>query len=71
MRVLALSSECDDYTLSGCSFGGPWLRRQEPQSMEMLKLAISEVLKGRVFLRRWYSMVRQKLRVQPKSFPSC
>jgi two-component system response regulator NreC len=37
--------------------------------MEMLKLAISEVLKGRVFFAEVVQQVRQKLRVQPKSFP--
>ncbi len=70
MRVLALSSECDDYTLYRVlNSGVHGYVDKNRQSMEMLKLAISEVLKGRVFFAEVVQQVRQKLRVQPKSFP--
>ena len=70
LRILALSSECDDYTLYRVlNSGVHGYVDKNGQCMEILEQAINEVAKGRVFFTEVVQRVRQKLRVQPKSFP--
>jgi len=70
MRILALSSECDDYTLYRVlNSGVHGYVDKNGQCMEVLKKAINEVAQGRVFFTEVVQRVRQKLRMQPKSFP--
>ena len=69
-RILALSSECDDYTLYRVlNSGVHGYVDKNRQSMEVLKEAIDEVLKGRVFFTEVVQQVRQRLRSEPKAFP--
>ena len=70
MRILALSSECDDYTLYRVlNSGMHGYVDKNRQSVEVLKQAIDEVIKGRVFFTEVVQQVRQKLRMEPKAFP--
>ena len=70
MRILALSSECDDYTLYRVlNSGVHGFVDKNRQSADVLKEAINEVVKGRVYFTEVVQRVRQKLRVQPKAFP--
>ena len=70
VRILALSSECDDYTLYRVlNSGVHGYVDKNRQSMEVLKHAIDEVIKGRVFFTEVVQQVRQRLRAEPKAFP--
>lgn len=70
VRILALSTECDDYTLYRVlNSGMHGYVDKNRQSVEVLKQAIDEVIKGRVFFTEVVQQVRQKLRLEPKSFP--
>ncbi len=70
MRILALSSECDDYTLYRVlNSGMHGYVDKNRQSVEVLKHAIDEVIKGRVFFTEVVQQVRQRLRMEPKAFP--
>jgi DNA-binding NarL/FixJ family response regulator len=70
VRILALSSECDDYTLYRVlNSGMHGYVDKNRQSVEVLKQAIDEVLKGRVFFTEVVQQVRQKLRAEPRAFP--
>ncbi len=70
VRILALSSECDDYTLYRVlNSGVHGYVDKNGQSVEVLKQAIDEVLKGRVFFTEVVQKVRQRLRTEPKAFP--
>ena len=70
MRILALSSECDDYTLYRVlNSGMHGYVDKNRQSVEVLKHAIDEVIKGRVFFTEVVQQVRQRLRLEPKAFP--
>ena len=70
VRILALSTECDDYTLYRVlNSGMHGYVDKNRQSVEVLKQAIDEVIKGRVFFTEVVQQVRQKLRTEPKSFP--
>ncbi|MFA5057618.1 MAG: response regulator transcription factor [Opitutaceae bacterium] len=68
--ILAVSSECDDYTLYRVlNSGMHGYVDKGRQSVEVLKQAIDEVLKGRVFFTEVVQQVRQRLRTEPKAFP--
>ena len=70
VRILALSSECNDYTLYrvlGSGIHGYVDKNR--QSLEMLKQAIDEVIHGRVFFAEVVQQVRQRLRTEPRAFP--
>jgi two-component system response regulator NreC len=70
MRILALSSECDDYTLYRVlNSGMHGYVDKNRQSVDVLKLAIDEVIRGRVFFTEVVQQVRQRLRMEPKAFP--
>jgi two-component system response regulator NreC len=70
IRILALSSECDDYTLYRVlNSGMHGYVDKNRQSVEVLKQAIDEVIKGRVFFTEVVQQVRQRLRMEPKAFP--
>jgi DNA-binding NarL/FixJ family response regulator len=70
VRILALSTECDDYTLYRVlNSGMHGYVDKNRQSVEVLKQAIDEVIKGRVFFTEVVQQVRQKLRTEPKAFP--
>jgi two-component system response regulator NreC len=70
MRILALSSECDDYTLYRVlNSGMHGYVDKNRQSVDVLKQAIDEVIKGRVFFTEVVQQVRQRLRTEPKAFP--
>jgi two-component system response regulator NreC len=70
VRILALSSECDDYTLYRVlNSGMHGYVDKNRQSVEVLKQAIDEVIKGRVFFTEVVQQVRQRLRAEPKAFP--
>lgn len=70
VRILALSSECDDYTLYRVlNSGVHGYVDKNRQSIEVLKQAIDEVVKGRVFFTEVVQQVRQRLRTEPNSFP--
>ena len=70
MRILALSTECDDYTLYRVlNSGMHGYVDKNRQSVDVLKLAIDEVIRGRVFFTEVVQQVRQRLRMEPKAFP--
>jgi len=70
LRVLALSSECDDYTLFRVLNSGiHGYVDKNRQSIEGLKVAINEVINGRVYFAEVVQQVRQRLRREPDSFP--
>jgi len=70
IRILALSSECDDYTLYRVlNSGMHGYVDKNRQSVDVLKEAIDEVIKGRVFFTEVVQQVRQRLRSEPKAFP--
>jgi two-component system response regulator NreC len=70
IRILALSSECDDYTLYRLLHSGiHGYVDKNRQSVEMLKQAIDEVIQGRVFFAEVVQRVRQRLRAEPRAFP--
>ena len=69
-RILALSSECDDYTLYRVLNSG--IRGyvdKNRQSIEMLKEAIDAVMNGRMFFAEVVQQVRHRLRIEPGAFP--
>ncbi|MDD2764618.1 MAG: response regulator transcription factor [Opitutaceae bacterium] len=68
--ILAVSSECDDYTLYRVlNSGMRGYVDKGRQSVEVLKEAIDEVLKGRIFFTEVVQQVRQRLRTEPNAFP--
>jgi DNA-binding NarL/FixJ family response regulator len=70
VRILAVSTECDDYTLYRVlNSGVHGYVDKNRQSVEVLKHAIDEVVKGRVFFTEVVQEVRQRLRAEPTSFP--
>ena len=70
IRILALSSECDEYTLYRVlNSGMHGYVDKNRQSVDVLKQAIDEVIKGRVFFTEVVQQVRQRLRTEPKAFP--
>ena len=70
LRILALSSECDDYTLYQVLHSGiHGYVDKNRQSVEMLQAAINEVINGRVFFADVVQQVRQRLRMDPGAFP--
>ncbi len=70
VRILALSTECDDYTLYRVlNSGMHGYVDKNRQSVDVLKQAIDEVIKGRVFFTEVVQQVRQRLRTEPKAFP--
>jgi two-component system response regulator NreC len=70
IRILALSSECDDYTLYRVlNSGMHGYVDKNRQSVDVLKQAIDEVIKGRVFFTEVVQQVRQRLRTEPRAFP--
>jgi DNA-binding NarL/FixJ family response regulator len=70
IRILALSSECDDYTLYRVlNSGMHGYVDKNRQSVDVLREAIQEVVKGRVFFTEVVQQVRQRLRTEPKAFP--
>jgi two-component system response regulator NreC len=70
IRILALSAECDDYTLYRVlNSGMHGYVDKNRQSIDILKKAIDEVIKGRVFFAEVVQQVRQRLRTEPKAFP--
>jgi two-component system response regulator NreC len=70
IRILALSSECDDYTLYRVlNSGMHGYVDKNRQSLEMLRQAIDEVIQGRVFFADVVQQVRQRLRMEPRAFP--
>ncbi len=70
IRILALSSEGDDYTLYRVlNSGMHGYVDKNRQSLEMLKHAIDEVIQGRVFFAEVVQQVRQRLRMEPRAFP--
>jgi two-component system response regulator NreC len=70
LRILALSSECDDYTLYRLLNSGiHGYVDKNRQSVEVLKVAINEVMNGRVFFAAVVQQVRLRLRMEPGAFP--
>jgi two-component system response regulator NreC len=70
IRILALSSECDDYTLYRVLKSGMHgYVDKNRQSVDMLRHAIDEVIKGRVFFAEVVQQVRLRLRAEPRAFP--
>jgi two-component system response regulator NreC len=70
LRILALSSECDDYTLYRVlNSGMHGYVDKNRQSLETLRRAIDEVIHGRAFFAEVVQQVRQRLRSEPRSFP--
>jgi two-component system response regulator NreC len=70
LRILALSSECDDYTLYRVLNSGiHGYVDKNRQSVDVLKIAINEVIHGRVFFADVVQQVRQRLRKEPAAFP--
>ena len=70
IRILALSSECDDYTLHRMFKSGVHgYVDKNRQSVDMLKQAIDEVMHGRVFFAEVAQQARWRLREEPMAFP--
>jgi two-component system response regulator NreC len=70
LRILALSSECDDYTLYRLlNSGVHGYVDKNRQSIEILRQAIDEVIHGRAFFAEVVQQVRQRLRTDPRAFP--
>jgi two-component system response regulator NreC len=70
VRILALSSECDDYTLYRLLNSGiHGYVDKNRQSLAILRQAIDEVIHGRVFFAEVVHQVRRRLRTEPNAFP--
>ena len=70
LRILALSSECDDFTLYRVLNSGiHGYVDKNRQSVDVLKVAISEVMNGRMYFAEVVQQMRQRLRVEPDAFP--
>lgn len=70
VRILALSSECDDYTLYRLLHSGiHGYVDKNHQSLGALRQAIDEVIHGRVFFAEVVQQVRLRLRTEPRAFP--
>jgi len=70
LRILALSSECDDYTLYRVLNSGiHGYVDKNRQSVAMLKDAIDTVMHGRPFFADVVQQVRMRLRADPGAFP--
>lgn len=69
-RILALSSECDDFTLYRVlNSGMHGYVDKNRQTVETLKLAMDELLRGRTYFAEVVEQVRRRLRMEPRAFP--